>query len=329
MDFDDINMISFEKGERIIDMRIYHNKNKNNENDIEKIIIACTKNMIFKFIGKENTFGELFKKYSSGSEILSKSFRIFPNKSNSNNYNSTRLQILPSYTNTKNEKIVFGCMGGFGYCLGEIEDNIDDNTKNDNLSNIYVFNYRKPKYVSESKIPLFSFGDNSNSKNTLYPIMACQSKLYDNKFFLFPCGHIFDADCLVKILYEYDANDIGGEDLKKKVQAVRNLSEKIMNMQRKKSSQKTNIFIGGFNKLSSKTKTTMKKFLNFVLVEQKAKENENEFEKIEKEKEKEKEKLRINEEESELTKEEETLLKNYLKDYIIYLNKNVSCVVMI
>ena len=69
MDFDDINMLSFEKGERIIDMRIYHNKNKNNENDIEKIIIACTKNMIFKFIGKEKTFGELFKKYSNGSEI--------------------------------------------------------------------------------------------------------------------------------------------------------------------------------------------------------------------------------------------------------------------
>ena len=872
MDFDDINMISFEKGERIIDMKIYHNKNKNNENDVEKIIIACTKNMIFKFIGKEKTFVELFKKYSNGSEILSKSFRIFPNKSNSNNYNSTRLQILPSYTNTKNEKIVFGCMGGFGYCLGEIEDNIDDNTKNDNLSNIYVFNYRKPKYVAESKIPLFSFGDNSSSKSNLYPIMACQSKLHifvlydncilfinkithrsintyklstkfidmfynkyknslylysnkeihvlslegeekcawtnyvelgqydlaldeipkdddetranvhklkadylykqkkyelagkeyslsnehfehicykflregkfsglisylemiktyklndfnirsinnelfinkylvytwlaelllneesntnknknnelvfkkfeeefkhnkrdryinkqylyhflkinekekefnefailkndhktliqnllikgkydaafnyleknfinenksteecikifiqyidlfmkksikntikllesinfseneqkelvsvlmgsnykhyienednyniilnylrkiikqnasndiqnknlnnlyllflslsdkkenqqeivdylkgplntytlnnnhmnvsftnkkvlidlsfaekilkknppalslvyflmqkydesiktaldngenelaifitqniqneekqkkiwiklfnffkkdkkysaknilelsngilkiedivpymgdeiklndikmdiqecidvyeqgvsqlkqkiisynksnnniqediyainkrkidlehskikchecqnninDNKFFLFPCGHIFDADCLVKILYEYDANDIGGEDLKKKVQAVRNLSEKIMNMQRKKSSQKTNIFIGGFNKLSSKTKTTMKKFLNFVLVEQKGKENENEFEKIEKEKEKEKEKLRINEEESELTKEEETQLKELSK----------------
>ena len=91
MDFEDINMISFEKGERIIAMKIYINKN--NENDIEKVIIACTKNMIFKFIGKENTFAELFKKYSNNSEILLKSYRIFPNKSTSKNYNSTHLQI--------------------------------------------------------------------------------------------------------------------------------------------------------------------------------------------------------------------------------------------
>ena len=40
----------------------------------------------------------------------------------------------------------------------------------------------------------------------------CQNNINDNKFFLFLCGHIFDTDCLVKILYEYDANDIGGED---------------------------------------------------------------------------------------------------------------------
>jgi hypothetical protein len=136
MDFDDINLISFEKGERIIDMKIHINKN--NENDIEKVIVACTKNMIFKFIGKENTFAELFKKYSNNSEILLKSYRIFPNKSTSKNYNSTHLQILPSYATTKNKQIAFGCMGGFGYCFGEIGDNKDNN---DNLSNIFVFNY--------------------------------------------------------------------------------------------------------------------------------------------------------------------------------------------
>ena len=181
MDFEDINMISFEKGERIIDMKIHINKN--NENDIEKVIIACTKNMIFKFIGKENTFAELFKKYSNNSEILLKSYRIFPNKSTSKNYNSTHLQILPSYTTTKNKQIAFGCMGGFGYCFGEIGDNKDNN--NNNLSNIFVFNYRKPKYITESKIPLFTLNDNSASKINVYPIMACQSKLhiiilYDN-----------------------------------------------------------------------------------------------------------------------------------------------------
>jgi hypothetical protein len=53
-------------------------------------------------------------------------------------------------------------MGGFGYCFGEIGDNKDNN--NDNLSNIFVFNYRKPKYITESKIPLFTLNNNSASK---------------------------------------------------------------------------------------------------------------------------------------------------------------------
>ena len=185
-DFDDMNMISFEKGERIIDMKIYNNKNKNNENDVEKVIIACTKNMIFKFAGKEPTYGELFKKYSN-SEIMFKSYRKYPNKSSFNNFNSTHLQILPSYMITKNQAIVFGCMGGYGYCVGEIDENLDKNDKNENnLSNIFVFNYRRPKYIGESKIPLFTLDDNLvNSKINIYPIMACQSKLhifilYDN-----------------------------------------------------------------------------------------------------------------------------------------------------
>ena len=135
---------------------------------------------------------------------------------------------------------------------------------------------------------------------------VCQNNISENKFFLFPCGHIFDADCLVKILYDYDANGIGGEELNGKVKAVKSLTEKIMRMQRKKSLHKKNIFIGGLHKFGTKTKNTMKMFLTFVKNEQKGKENEKE---IVKEKEKEKEKSKIFEEETELTKEEEIQLK--------------------
>ena len=46
MDFNELNMITFEKGERIIDIIIYNNKNN------EKIVIAWTKNIIFKFARK-------------------------------------------------------------------------------------------------------------------------------------------------------------------------------------------------------------------------------------------------------------------------------------
>ena len=179
LDFDCLNMITFEKGERIIDIKIYNDIKSGN-----KIVIACTKNMIFKFIGKEESYTEFFKKYSENSNILLKSFRKFPNKSNELSFNSTHLQILPSYTETKNQKIVFGCMGGYGFCLGEIDENSENNENN--LENLFVLNFKKPKFIGESKIPLFTFDDNLlNSRINSYPIIACQSKinifiLYDN-----------------------------------------------------------------------------------------------------------------------------------------------------
>ena len=175
LDFDDLNMITFEYGERILDMKIYNNMNKNNDKDIEKVIIACTKNMVFQFKGKESTYEELFKKYSQGSENLRKSYRKFPNNSNNLNYNISHLQILDSFSINNNNKTAFGCYGGYGYCLGEIEENIENRNEN-NLNNIFVLNYKKPKYL-EDKVPLFKLDDNSSNKD-LESIMACQSRLF-------------------------------------------------------------------------------------------------------------------------------------------------------
>jgi rRNA maturation protein Nop10 len=130
----------------------------------------------------------------------------------------------------------------------------------------------------------------------------CQNNISENKFFLFPCGHIFDADCIIKLLIEYDNNGIGGEELNGKVKAIKSLTEKIMNMQRKKSFHKKNIIIGGLSKFGKKTKKTMKMFLTFVKIDQKGK-------LIDKEKENEKEKDKPKIIEEELTKEEEIQLK--------------------
>ena len=175
LNFDDINLVTFEPGERIIDMQIFNNKNKNNDKDIEKVVVACSKNMIFQFVGKESTFIELFKKYSQGSEILKKSYRKFPNDSNNLNYNISHLQIMTSFT-SKSNKTTFGCFGGYGYCLGEIEENTGDKTEN-NLNNIFVLNYRKPNYLGENKVPIFN-QDKNPLKKPPEPIMACQSKLF-------------------------------------------------------------------------------------------------------------------------------------------------------
>ena len=92
--------------------------------------------MIFKFVGKEESLGELFKKYQKN-EINSKSLRKFQNYSKISIFYLSHLQILPSFTTTNNLKIVFGCYGGYGYCLGEIEENSKD--KNNDLGNIFVF----------------------------------------------------------------------------------------------------------------------------------------------------------------------------------------------
>lgn len=142
---------------------------------------------------------------------------------------------------------------------------------------------------------------------------VCQNNFNENKFFLFPCGHIFDAECLVKILNEYDTNGIGGENLKGKVKAIKSLTDKIMKMQRKKSFHKRDIIIGELTKFGKKTRKTMKRFLTFVKIDPK-KDNEKGNEKI-------KEKVTILEDETDLTKEEELQLKeltnglyNFLKE---------------
>ena len=190
--------------------------------------------------------------------------------------------------------------------------------------------------VSQLKQKIISYNkSNRNIQQDIYAInkrrldlehskikcYECENNISDNKFFLFPCGHVFDADCLVKILIDYDDNGIGGEELSLKVKAIKNLTDKIMNMQRKKSFHKKNIFMGGLSKFKKKTKKTMKMFLTFVKNEQKLAEKGKLMEKErEKEKEKEKGKLFI-EEETDLTKEEELQLKeltiglyNLLKD---------------
>ena len=171
-DFDAMDFINFGKDERIIDMKIY-----NNETNKEKIIIACTKNMIFRFIGKENTFKDLFLKYSNDSELILNSYRNFPTKVSDNpSNNQTHLQIISSYTKNDINELIFGCKGAYGFCIGNILSN--------NNSDMFAIKIKKPNYVGEKKIPLFDFDDDDSKKENGL-IMACQSKLhifllYDN-----------------------------------------------------------------------------------------------------------------------------------------------------
>ena len=91
----------------------------------------------------------------------------------------------------------------------------------------------------------------------------CQKDILGNKFFLFPCGHIFDTNCLIKILDDYDQKNIGDESFKIKINKIKNLKEKIKTLEEKKNK------IMNEQKLQSNNLNTFKVFFNFINSEKK------------------------------------------------------------
>ena len=91
----------------------------------------------------------------------------------------------------------------------------------------------------------------------------CQKDILGNKFFLFPCGHIFDTLCLIKILDDYDQKNIGDELFKQKIKKIKNLREKVTILEEKKRK------IMNEQKLQSNNLNTFKVFFNFINTEKK------------------------------------------------------------
>jgi hypothetical protein len=82
----------------------------------------------------------------------------------------------------------------------------------------------------------------------------CQKDIMGSKFFLFPCGHIFDTLCLIQIIIDYDKQNIGDELFKSKVNNIKSLRDKIIVLQekrkkmiREKHLNNTNALISFFN----------------------------------------------------------------------------------
>ena len=91
----------------------------------------------------------------------------------------------------------------------------------------------------------------------------CGKQIKEKKFFLYPCGHVFDVDCLVKMMIDFE--DKSNCELKGRVKAVKNLNQKIQNMQKKKSGEKRNsVIIGELSKIGKKTKSAVKRFMNLA-----------------------------------------------------------------
>ena len=86
----------------------------------------------------------------------------------------------------------------------------------------------------------------------------CQKDILGSKFFLFPCGHIFDTSCLIKILDDYYQKNIGDNMFKEKIKKIKNLREKIKILEEKKKK------IMNEQKLQSNNLLTFKTFFNFI-----------------------------------------------------------------
>ena len=94
----------------------------------------------------------------------------------------------------------------------------------------------------------------------------CQKDIMGAKFFLFPCGHIFDTLCLIKILIDYDNQNIGDELFKQKVNNIKNLRDKIIVLQekrrkimREKRLNNTNTIISLFNFMNKEQREVFSK----------------------------------------------------------------------
>ena len=51
----------------------------------------------------------------------------------------------------------------------------------------------------------------------------CLRNLQENNFFLFPCKHAFDLDCLINLLFYFDNKRIGDENFKKRMRSIKGI----------------------------------------------------------------------------------------------------------
>ena len=171
-EFSDFNLFNFERNERITDIKII-NSNKNDINEL--LIIAVTKNTIFKFVGT-GTYKEIFEPYSKDKDKIITVYRKLSNNNKKDEFNNCSLQLLKSFSynslTKENLELCLGWMSSCGYILEEIQFVNDKIIPKKNFS---VFPYVKLKL------------DGTKDYHPI-PTRVCQSKLHI--FFLY-------NDCLI------------------------------------------------------------------------------------------------------------------------------------
>ena len=165
--FIDINLFNMEQNERIIDLKII---NSDKENRKQLMIVAITKNTIFKFEGT-GSYKEIFDKYTINKDDFQKTYKTFLNNQKKGDFKKSRLQLLKSYSiNSLTKDNLILCMGWMSSC-GYITEEIQ---------------YKENKMECNKKINIFPYVkfkfDGTKDYNSI-PTMVCQSKLHI--FFLY------------------------------------------------------------------------------------------------------------------------------------------------
>ena len=165
--WEDFNLFNLENNERITDLFILNSNKKDKD---ELMIIAITKNTIFKFEGT-GTFKQIFDEYCSNKNEFQKSYKKLSYNKSGKEFEKCKLQLLKSYSynslTKENLQLCLGWMSSLGYILEEIQY-INDKLKEQ--KNFVVFPYVKFKFDGTKEI-------------NAVPIKVCQSKLHI--FFLY------------------------------------------------------------------------------------------------------------------------------------------------
>jgi len=121
--------------------------------------------------------------------------------------------------------------------IGEFKDELKD----------CINNYEKSVQLLNKEIKEFNYSTNlikndiiKSQKNEIninfnkIRCTQCGCVIDENKFFMFPCKHIFDSKCLINKYIEFNKQGIGDEKFKSKVKAINNLITKINILTEKK-----------------------------------------------------------------------------------------------
>ena len=111
-------------------------------------------------------------------------------------------------------------------CIKTYEKNVDLLKKEINEFNISSNLIQKDISKAQKKAMSISFNQ--------IRCHQCGKIIKDNKFYMFPCKHIFDSKCLIDTYIKFNKQGMGDDLFKQKVKAILNLVDKIKNLRDKK-----------------------------------------------------------------------------------------------